>query len=272
MNSLFDVWAALNTVLIMLTLGLSFERKAQDHHYTALARAALGYNLLIPIIGWSLLGYATDWFSEPILMAMMLCIVCAGGSSVGAFVTRVGGSASLAGTLILVSLGLSLVAVTGLSFSGLATFSALPVTQLVFYLLMITVIPFASGIAIMQFLPRHGAQWQPKLNTAGSVMTLLLVIALTVRYAVDILGGPEGPIYAATILVILFVVPALMLERNSAQKRTIVMSTLIRNLTLVLSLVAVLPDQEALLPTVLAFGLFMYLTAGVFLLAWRSDR
>lgn len=272
MNSVFDVWAALNTVLIMLTLGLSFDRTAQDHHYTTLARAALGYNLLIPIIGWSLLGYAADGFSDPILMAMMLCIVCAGGTSVGAFVTRVGGSASLAGTLILVSLGLSLVAVTGLSFSGLATFSALPVTQLVSYLLLITVMPFVSGIAIMQFRPRQGAQWLPKLNAAGSGMTLLLVLALTVRYAVDILGGPKGPLYAATILVMLFVIPAWLMERNSVQRRTIVLSTLIRNLTLVLSLVAVLPEQEALLPTVLAFGLFMYLTAGGFLLVWRSDR
>ena len=125
---------------------------------------------------------------------------------------------------------------------------------------------------MMRYLPKRGREWHPKLNAAGSAMTLLLVIALTVRFAVEILGGPKEPIYAATILVLLFVLPPLILERTYAQKRTIVLSTLIRNLTLVLSLVAVLPDQDALLPTVLAFGLLMYLASGVLLLAWRTDR
>lgn len=269
MNPLFDFWAALNTVLIMLTLGLSFDRKAQDHHYMTLARAALGYNLLFPLAGWCLVAYATDWFSEPVLMAMMLCIVCAGGTSAGAFVSRVGGSVSLAGTLIVVLLGLSLIAVTALSFSGVSTFSSVPVTQLAIYLLLITLVPFLSGIVFMRLQPQYGRSWHPKIDRAGSVMTLLLVLALTVRYAIEILSGPKGPLYAAIVLVLLFVLPPLVLEQVPAQKRTIVMSTLIRNLTLVLSLLAVLPDQNTLLPTVLAFGLLMYLTCGVLMMAWR---
>lgn len=275
MNHLFDYWAALNTILIMMALGLVFDHKALDHHYPILARAALGYNLLLPLLAWFAIYLGTDWFSDEVLLAMLLCILCMGGTSAGAFVTRVRGSSPLAGTLIVALVALSLVSVTVLSFlgspfAGRSTFDTLPVAQLAAYLLLITLAPFLTGISWMHHRPARAHRWHPIIDRAGSVLTLLLIIALTVRYAVEILGGPKAPLYAAALLILLFTIPPLLMERKPSLRRTLTVTTLIRNLTLVLSLLAVLPDAGMLLPTVLAFGLFMYLASGVLVFVWRK--
>lgn len=275
MNHLFDYWAALNTVLIMLGLGLAFEGRRLDFHYSVLARAVLAYNVIIPLLGWLVIGFGTTWFSDETLLAMLLCILCAGGTSAGAFVSRVNGSAPLAGTLIVVLVAFSLLSLTalsvsGLQFLGLSVFDSLPVTQLAGYLLLITLVPFLLGIAATYWYSGWSQRWFPRVDRAGSVLTLLLVVALTLRYTAEIFRGPVEPLYAAALLVMLFMLAPLTMERDRTQRRTVVLITLIRNLTLVLSLLAVLPDAATLLPTVLAFGLGMYLVAGGLMLAWRE--
>lgn len=275
MNHLFDYWAALNTVLIMLGLGLAFDGRRLDLHYAVLARAILAYNVIIPLSGWLVIGFATTWFGDDVLLAMLLCILCAGGTSAGTFVSRVSGSAPLAGTLIVVLVAFSLLSLTalsvaGLQFLGLSAFDRLPVTQLAGYLLLITLVPFLLGIAVTHRYSGWSHRWLPRVDRAGSVLTLLLVIALTLRYTAEILSGPAEPLYAAVLLVMLFMLAPLAMERDRIQRRTVILITLIRNLTLVLSLMAILPDAETLLPTVLAFGLGMYLVAGGLVLAWRK--
>jgi predicted Na+-dependent transporter len=136
-------------------------------------------------------------------------------------------------------------------------------------LLAITLTPLGAGMLLQRLFPVTSRQWQPRLERLGSVLVILLVLALAVRYGRAILTGPLEPLLAALVLVAMFVLPPL-LEPVAEVRRTVVLVTLIRNLTLVLSLVAVLPDSTTLLPTVLAFGLFMYLTAGVLLWRWRA--
>ena len=98
----------------------------------------------------------------------------------------------------------------------------------------------------------------------------MLVLALLLRHGAEVLGGPAEPLWAATTLVLLLVLPPLLLERQRVLRKTLVLVNLVRNLTLTLALLALMPQASELLPTVLAFGLAMYLMCGWLLWRWRA--
>lgn len=271
MNGLLDQWAMLNTIVIMFALGMAYRPEPEQHQPGVITRAAIGYNLLLPALGLMVLTSITSWFAPETLTAMSLCIAAAGGTSAGAFANKIGASATLTATLIIVSLGLSLCVITGLSLMQRLDFGTLSMTALCFYLLMITLTPFFIGITLAKQWPQLSPVWQPRLERTGSVLVMLLVIALTWRYGAEILSGPAEPLWAAAALVMLFVLPPLLLERQAVLKKTIVLTTLIRNLTLAISLLALMPNAALLLPTVLAFGLFMYLLSGILVFYWRAE-
>lgn len=269
MNHWLDGWATLNTVVIMFALGLSDEDGAR-HTWVSwpVWRAVLGYNLIIPaLLLWAVIGF--EGFSPAVTIGMALCIAAGGGTSGGAFVLGVRGATHAAAKLItllaLVSLaavilftGLQILAFGALSFAGLAT-----------YLLGVTLMPLGVAIIVKRYFPAGAARIKVPLEKLGSVLVILLVMGLALRYGAEILQGPEEPLWASLLLVAVFVVPALF-ERQAVWRRTVVMVTLIRNLSLVLSLLAVLPQAADVMPTVLSFGLFMYVTAGGLLWFWRS--
>ncbi len=268
MNAVLDSWSLLNTVVIMLGLGLN--RETTDTHALwslPVLRVVIGYNLLVPALAILILQ-ATAWFSAATLAAMSLCVACAGGTSAGAFVTQVKGSPTLAVTLIVGALGASLITIALFSqwhWIDLGTRSLLDLTA---YLFAITLIPLWAGYALRHYFPAGSAQWQPRVERLGSLLVILLVIALAIRYGTAIITGPSEPLVAAVMLVLIFALPP-FIERAPTYRRTAVIVTLIRNLTLVLSLLAVLPNAETLMPTVLAFGLFMYLMTGLLVWHWR---
>lgn len=268
MSGILDYWAMLNTLMIMLALGLADNKAEEGNSPGKLLWLVLGYNLLIP--GLALIALkAFSPFSPNALAAAALCIASAGGTSSGAFVTKAQGSTALASRLIVLALGISLLAVALFSHWRWITLGPLSLGGLAAYLLGITLTPLATGWLWRRVSPLTAARWQPGLERMGSVLVILLVLALALRYGREILTGPAEPLLAAVVLVVLFTVPPL-LEPVRTVRRTVALVTLIRNLTLVLSILAVLPDAAALMPTVLAFGLFMYLTAGVLLWRWRE--
>jgi hypothetical protein len=262
LNKLLEHWAMVNTIVIMLALGMAY----RPLHVAVIARAAIGYNFVFPALGLMLLASFTTWFGAETLTALSLCIAAAGGTSAGAFVKKSGTSATFAtaltATLLIVLLGLSLGVIAVLTVTGKLDFGALSLSALCGYLLLITLVPFGVGILLARQWPLISHRWQPRMERTGSVLVLLLIVGLLWRYGAEILGGPAEPLWAAAVLVTLLVLPPLLLERQPLQKRTLVLTTLIRNLTLVLSLL-IMPHAAQLLPTVLAFGLLMYLLSGI---------
>ncbi|MFZ5603829.1 MAG: hypothetical protein ACOY7J_15365 [Pseudomonadota bacterium] len=266
MNGIMDYWALLNTLVIMFALGLSGAKSFAGAHWPLL-RSTLGYNLLIPALALIIIK-TMGWFAPETLAAMAMCIAAAGGTSAGAFVTKVKGSPVLAAKLIVLLLGVSLLAVTVFSQLGWVELGTLSLGGLTVYLLTITLLPLFIGRGFHRLHPVMAARWQPWFDRLGSLLVVLLVIALAVRYGREILSGPAEPMIAAALLVFLFVLPP-WLEPEPGCRRTLVLVTLIRNLTLVLSILAVLPQSATLMPTVLAFGLFMYLTTAILVWYWR---
>jgi len=270
MSELLNNWAMINTIVIMLALGMVYRPTAGHLQVAVLARAAIGYNFVFPALGLMLLASYTTWFSAETLTALSLCIAAAGGTSAGAFVKKSGASAilttTLTASLLIVLLGLSLSFIAGLSVTGILDFGPLSLNALCGYLLLITLVPFWVGMLLARQWPLVSRRWQPRLERTGSVLVLLLIVGLLWRYGAEILGGPTEPLWAAAVLVTLLVLPPLLLERQPLLKRTLVLTTLIRNLTLALSILLIMPNAAQLLPTVLAFGLLMYLLSGVLLL------
>ncbi|OBP16562.1 hypothetical protein A5320_03965 [Rheinheimera sp. SA_1] len=270
MSVLLNYWAMVNTIVIMLALGMAYRPTAGQLHFAVIARAAIGYNFVLPALGLMLLASFTAWFSAETLTALSMCIAAAGGTSAGAFVKKSGASATfttaLTATLLIVLLGLSLGVIAVLTVTGKLDFGTLSLTALCGYLLLITLTPFLIGTMLARQWPLVSNLWQPRLDRTGSIMVLLLIAALAWRYGAEILGGPAEPLWAAATLVTLLVLPPLLLERQPLFKRTLVLTTLIRNLTLALSLLVIMPNAAQLLPTVLAFGLLMYLLSGLLVL------
>ncbi len=277
MNGWLDSWAMLNTVLIMLALGLARQQGVARQQTGVLLRATLGYNLLIPALGLLILASQTSWFQHDTLLAMGLCIAAGGGTSVGAFVQKTGAAPALTATLIILLQGLSLIVIAGLVWLdgfafGIFAFGALSLADLAGYLLLITVVPFLAGIAVTRYWPQLSLRWQPRLEWIGTMLVLFLVVALLLRHGAGVLSGPAEPLWAAVTLVLLLVLPPLLLERQLVLRKTLVLVSLVRNLTLTLALLALMPQASALLPTVLAFGLAMYLMCGWLLWRWRALR
>lgn len=271
MNGWLDSLAMLNSILIMLALGLAWRQGDARQHTSVLLRATLGYNLLIPALGL-LLASQTSWFQHDTLLAMALCIAAGGGTSVGAFVQKTGAAPALTATLIILLQGLSLAVIAGLAWFGVFAFGAVSLADLAGYLLLITAAPWLAGIAVTRHWPQLSLRWQPRLERTGSALVLMLVLALLLRHGAEVLGGPAEPLWAATTLVLLLVLPPLLLERQRVLRKTLVLVNLVRNLTLTLALLALMPQASELLPTVLAFGLAMYLLCGWLLWRWRALR
>lgn len=269
MNGIMDYWSVINTVVIMLALGLANDKgKNQGSDVAFLLRATVGYNFFIPML--ALVFVKThSWFSADAIAAMTLCIAAAGGTSAGAFVSLVKGSASLAAKLIIALVGVSLAAIALFSKLQWIALGDLSLTSLGMYLLAITLIPLVLGYFLRRRYEDLSSIWQPRIERVGGLLVILLVLVLAMQYGRDILTGPSEPILAAFFLVVTFLVPPLF-EPDLTHRRTIVLVTLIRNLTLVLSMLAVLPHASNLIPTVLAFGLFMYLMTGLLVLRWRN--
>lgn len=266
MSTLFNYWALLNTVIIMLGLGLA-EHCAERQSPWLLWRAALGYNVVIPAI-LLIAVKQTFWFSTETLAAMALCVAAAGGTSAGAFMSQVRGSARLAAQLIVVLVGVSLATIALFSYWRWITLGAMSLPRLAVYLVAITIVPLLIGSTVRAHFPTQSAHWKPRIDSAGSLLVIFLVLALAVRYSRAVLTGPSEPLWAALILVLVFVLPPLF-ENQIAQRRTVVLVTLIRNLSLVLSILALLPASASLMPTVMAFGLLMYMTTGMLVWRWR---
>lgn len=271
--SLMDAWAAFNTVVILFALGLGYhqQRDAPRLFSAPVWRALLGYNLLLP--GMGLLAVVTlQLFAAPVITGMALCIACAGGTSAGALVLAARGSGAAAALLIVASVALSLFVVAGFSALNLIPPGEFSYAALALYLAAISLLPLLGGFAFQRQFPRLAERLRPPLEKLGSALVILLVVVLAVRHGQAILTGPAQPMLAAALLVLLFALPPL-LEQPASWRRTLVLVTLVRNLSLVLSLLVVLPDAAAILPTVLAFGLFMYIAAFSLLGLWRrADR
>ncbi len=270
MSAVFDVWAILNSVVIMLALGLAPRRQASAANLNVLFRAVLGYNFLLPALLLFCVQLSTGGFNASVLAALGLCIACAGGTSAGAFIRQVNGSEPLAAMLILSCVGSSIVSVSLLSWSGHYELGVLSLLELTGVLALITLLPFALGRWMGRARGARSARWQRRLNRSAGLSVILLVAALFYRYAVEILGGPLQPLAAAGLLVLILALPPGLLESDPVVRRTLVLGTLVRNLTLVLALLALMPNASALLPTVLAFGLAMYLACAALLWRWRS--
>lgn len=269
MKIIMDYWSVFNTIVIMLALGLAYDNgKTQVHGGTLLLRATVGYNLLIPMLVLVFLKNIS-WFSSDTIAAMTLCIAAAGGTSAGAFVTHVKGSASLAAKLIVSLVGVSLAAIVLFSKLQWIVVGKLSLIALGMYLLAITLLPVFLGNFLRRRYEDLSIKWQPRIERVGGLLVILLVLVLAMQHGREILGGPREPLIAAFFLVVMFLVPPLF-ETDRTHRRTIVLVTLIRNLTLVLSMLAVLPQASNLIPTVLAFGLFMYVMTGMLVLRWRN--
>lgn len=268
MQTLIDFWAMTNTLVIMFALGLHQDSNAAPLNGWLLARASL-YNLIIPALVLVALQH-TALFSTASLSEMALCIAAAGGTSAGAFVKQAKGSQALIAQLIIFLLILSLLAITAFSALAWIDSSKLSLLGLAGYLLMITLLPLLAGKGVRQVFQAWASRWQVRLERLGSLLVILLVVALAIRYGKEILTGPIEPLLAATVLLLSFVLPSFF-EPNITVRRTIILATLVRNLTLVLSLLAVLPKAADILPTVLAFGLLMYLMVAVLLSVWRKS-
>ncbi|MDO9177911.1 MAG: hypothetical protein Q7U16_06250 [Agitococcus sp.] len=270
MQNIIDFWAMANTLVIMFALGLHHHDSANSDKVNQLVFGrVLMYNLLIPSL-MLVIVKSLAVFSSASLSAMALCIAAAGGTSAGSFVKQVKGSQRLIAQLIIFLLGVSLGAITVFSTIGWINSTTLSLTHLAGYLLAITLIPLLLGKLVSQFFSEWAKLWQPRLERMGGLLVILLVFALAVRYGQAILTGPIEPLLAASVLVMMFIVPPLF-ERTLAVRRTVVLATLVRNLTLVLSLLAVLPNEANILPTVLAFGLLMYVMVGVLLWYWQRN-
>ena len=261
MQTIIDFWAMANTLVIMFALGLHHDSATTERFSVWLYARVSMYNLIFPAILLVVLQQMA-LFSTASLSAMALCIAAAGGTSAGAFVKQVNGSQSLIAQLIIFLLVLSLLAITAFSVLGWVNSSTLSLSGLAGYLLAITLLPLLLGRWVGRFFTQWASVWQARMERLGSLLVILLVLALALRYGQEILTGPIEPLLAAAVLVMSFVLPPLF-EPHVAVRKTIVLATLVRNLTLVLSLLSVLPNAAHILPTVLAFGLLMYILVGV---------
>lgn len=232
------------------------------------ARGIVLYNMIIPAIALFFF-HRHAVFSNDVLVGMGLCMASAGGTSAGAFMTPVRGLPQLAGTLIIGSVLGSLFSIMLYAQIGWIPLGDLSFVGLGVYLLCVTVLPFVVGKTIRQRAPQWSDLWQPRIDKVGGILVLLLILVLAILYAKPILTGPAEPMVAAWVAVAIFGLPPL-LERHAAQRRTLAVVTVIRNLTLVLSIVAVLPHASGFLPTILAYGLFQYITTGLWIWKWRT--
>ena len=187
MSELLNNWAMINTIVIMLALGMVYRPAAGYLHVAILARAAIGYNFIFPALGLTMLASFTTWFSAETLMAMALCIAAAGGTSAGAFVNKVDTvvtnsvpfgamySATLTAKLLIILLGLSVSVIAGLAVTEKLNFGALSITKLCSYLLLISLAPFLVGITLTRHRPQLSLRWQPLLERSGTVLVVLLI-------------------------------------------------------------------------------------------------
>ncbi|WP_416396179.1 hypothetical protein [Allohahella sp. A8] len=269
MNQLLDWWVALNTIVIMFALGAARHEENLHEPWLSwpLVRAVLGYNTLIPA-GALAMAFSFGWFSSPVITGMALCIAAAGGSSAGAFVAAAGGSGRAASVLIVCLVGVSVAAINLFSWAGVIDLGDVSFLSLSAYSLAITMVPLIAGMFARYLVPEHTDRAQPYIERLGSWLVGLLILVLAGNYGYDILTGPVEPLIAAVLLGLVFAAPP-MSERAKVWMRSVVLVTLIRNLSLALSLLAILPEPEQVLPTVLAFGLCMYVMAAGLLWYWR---
>lgn len=291
MTTAITLLATTNNVIIMLALGLARPSATSATKWPLLLRSALGYNLLVPAIGLGILCFYNNDFSAETLLAMACCILAAGGTSAGAIASRLGASPSLTANLLLLLPVVGLLTMAILSVvlpSILAEFAANQMasplvhqmTSLLAesfrYLLLITVAPFGLAKILSACWPQLCGFLQQKLEKLGSLLLVALIAALLWRYGIDIICASWQPLTAAIFMVGIFLLPALIFEpwlwQSSVEiKRSLVLTSLVRNLTLVLAMVTAMPDAQLMLPTVLAFGLLMYLTCGVLFWRWHAN-
>ncbi|GAA3957082.1 hypothetical protein [Allohahella marinimesophila] len=271
MSDAVMIWPAMNTVLIMFAMGLARSDTSGSVAVLSwpMARVVLGYNVVIPW-GVLLVVAARDLFSRSVVAGMALCIVSAGGSSTGASVLAARAPASSAAKLILVLGIVSLLMILALSLARIEYAEAPSTAFVSLYLLLLMAMPLAAGRYIRQRYPQTSGSLSSVSGRLASVSIIALIVMLAIDHGRLIILGPVEPLMAAAVLVLSFTVPA-GFEQQGAWRRVALLVTLTRNLALALSLAALLPDRAEILPTVLAFGLMMYIATGVMLLYWRSS-
>jgi len=290
MTSAITLLATTNNIIIMLALGLSRPRTTSATTWSLLLRSALGYNLLVPALGLGILYFYNNYFSAETLLAMACCILATGGTSAGAIASRLGASPSLTASLLLLlpAVGLLIMAMLSVVLpSDLVDITANQITAPVVhqmtgllaesfrYLLLITVVPFGIAKVLSARWPQLSELLQQKLEHLGGLLLIALIAALLGRYGIEVLCGSWQPLIAAIFMVGIFLLPALIFETWLWQspveiKRSLALTSLVRNLTLVLVMVTATPVAQLMLPTVLAFGVLMYLTCGILFWRWHA--
>lgn len=268
MSALSEYWAMVNTAVIMLALGMRAPAPV-NIPVAGLLRAVVLYNIALPSVALAVF-YAYGIFGTNTLAALSLCVAAAGGTSAGAFVGAVQGMPGLAVRLFILLLIASLIMIGAFTQLGLVPLGNGSLASLGFILFALTLLPLLTGKALLFLLPNVTATWQPKIEKLGSLLVILLVISLAARYGAGILSGPGEPLLAGVILTLILVLPPL-LEPDWRFRRTITLITVVRNLSLALSLLALTSSSTAGLNTLLAFGLFMYLAAGLLVWRWKTS-
>ncbi|WP_342631514.1 hypothetical protein [Marinobacter alkaliphilus] len=268
MNALSEYWAMVNTAVIMLALGMRAPTPV-NIPVAGLLRAVVLYNIALPSVALALF-YAYGVFATNTLAALSLCVAAAGGTSSGAFVGAVQGMTGLAVRLFILLLIASLIMIGAFTHLGWVPLGNGSLASLGFILFALTLLPLLTGKVFLALLPNVTATWQPKIEKLGSLLVILLVISLAARYGAGILSGPGEPLLAGVILTLILVLPPL-LEPDWRFRRTVTLITVVRNLSLALSLLALTSSSTAGLNTLLTFGLFMYLAAGLLVWRWKTS-
>lgn len=257
---------------VMLALGLSLTPADVVRVFTQ-PKAAIGaltaQMLLLPLIA---LGITLVLDLQPAIAAgLIILAACPGGASSGAYVFASRGDAALSISVTAVNSMLSVLTMPFITFFAVwlymdsAMLTRIPVQQMIWELVQLTIIPVALGMLARGYLKDRAKKFIEPLRTITLLFLICLIVAGTIASWDVFIKNFWAAAFAAGALNILAMAGgyglARLLKLDRAQTITIVFEVGIHNVAMAMLVTMSIYKQPALAITTLVYAVLQKVTA-----------
>ncbi len=278
MGILTEVFLPLSLAFIMFSMGLAltvgdFRRVVVQPK--AFAIGAVAQVILLPVIAYVIVLL---WPIDPTLaVGVMILAACPGGVTSNLLTHLAKGDTALSVTLTAVISVVGVVTIPFIvnfalsQFAGATEDVALPIGRTIFSIFLITTVPVAIGMAVKRLVNRFAGSLEPVARIISTVLFIVIVLGAIAKEWGNLPGyfAEAGSITLVLNLIMMvlgfYIARAFVLGRR--QGIAISLETGLQNATLTIFIAATLLGDVRLAIPGAIYGLLMFVTAGVFVVA-----
>ncbi|MGK0494699.1 MAG: BASS family bile acid:Na+ symporter [Maribacter sp.] len=282
MDSVSNAILALSLIIIMFGMGLSLSISdfvAVFQRPKAIIIGLICQLIVLPIVGFSLIEIFS--LQPDIAIGVIILAACPGGPTSNLITHLANGDTALSVSMTTACSFITLLTIPFIINLGLqevlgaGTLIQLNVSQTIFQVFIVVIVPVAFGMLLTSKRPKFSLQMEKPVKSASGIFFVVVLLAVSIKERALLFSSlDEAGLVSLSLNLITMAIGyglGYLFKLSLKQRISITIEGGIQNGTLGISIATILLNNTAYAIAPAVYGIIMFLTAGLFIF-WSNQR